>query len=698
MIPIILIAAGALYAGAKAFSGTLAGKQTVEKRSGSSDLRHQQLQAISSNGDERIVSEAEQETDHFLVASVGAVVLSTAAVFFPPLGLFRIPLIAYTCIPLFRSAYEGVVNEGRLKVSVLDSLSDIGALATGYYIVCAVANVAYYTGEKIVLATEDNSRRSLIDVFVQHPRYVWLLRDGIEIQVPYEAVELGSILVVNAGETISVDGQITDGMATVDQHTLTGEAQPIEKSVGDPVFATTVVLSGRICIRVEKSGTSTVAGKIGEILNSTAEFKASIERRSEVIAERTVLPTLGLSALALSISGPVGAIAVTGSNYTELIRVAAPLGMLNFLHLASQRGILIKDGRSLEILQSIDTVVFDKTGTLTMEQPTIGAIRPCPDFTEDELLTYAAAAEDKNSHPIARALRQAAVDRALPRPAVEDAAYKVGYGIKVRISGRLVRVGSARFMTLEDIFIPPEFSTVQEEGQGQGSTFVYIAIDDQLGGAIEMHAKIRPEVKHVIQALRKRHLSVYILSGDNEGPTQKLAQELGVDHYFAAALPEEKSRIIERMQQEGRSVCFVGDGINDAIALRKANASVSLRGASTAALDSAQVVLMDQSLNQLDELFGLARSFDSNVKATLATVFIPGAISVASIFFLNFGILTAVVLYNVSLIASMTNAMLPWIRKRRDQDESIKASPVPHQDIPHQDIPHQDSPPQDPQP
>ncbi|HEV7509220.1 MAG TPA: heavy metal translocating P-type ATPase [Thermoanaerobaculia bacterium] len=684
MIPIILMAAGALYAGAKAFSGSRAGKQAVEKNSGPAGLRQQQLQTISSNGDERLVSEAEQETDHYLAASVGAVALATAAVFFPPLRLFRIPVIAYTCIPLFRSAYEGVVEEGRLKVSVLDSLSDIGALATGYYIVCAVANVFYYTGEKIVLATEDNSRKSLIDVFVQHPRYVWLLREGTEIQIAYEEVALGNILVVSAGETISVDGQITDGMATVDQHTLTGEAQPVEKGVGDPVFATTVVLSGRICIRVEKSGAATVAGKIGEILNSTAEFKASIERRSEVLAERTVLPTLGLSALALAVAGPVSAIAVTGSNYTELVRVAAPLGMLNFLHLASQRGILIKDGRSLEVLRSIDTVVFDKTGTLTTEQPAIGAIHTCQDFTENELLTYAAAAEDKNSHPIARALRQAAVERALPQPGVEDAAYQVGYGIKVRISGHLVRVGSARFMTLEGIPIPLELRTAQEEGQEQGYTFVYIAIDDQLGGAIEMHAKIRPEATRVIQALRKRHLSVYILSGDNEHPTQKLAKELGVDHYFATALPEEKSKIIERMQRDGKSVCFVGDGINDAIALKKANASISLRGASTAAVDSAQVVLMDQSLNQLDELFGLARSFDANVKATLATVFIPGAISVASIFFLNFGILTAVVLYNVSLIASMTNAMLPWMRRRRDEDESLESDPVPHQDIPHQ--------------
>ncbi len=686
MIPILLVAAGALYAGARAFSGALAGKETRQKGTGDADLRHQQLQAISSNGGESVVGEAEQETNHFLAASIGAVALSTAAVFFPPLRLFRVPLIAYTCIPLFRSAYEGVVDEGRLKVSVLDSLSDIGALATGYYIVCAVANVFYYTGEKIVLATEDNSRKSLIDVFVQHPRYVWLLREGAEIQIPYEAVAVGNILVVSAGETLAVDGQITEGMATIDQHTLTGEAQPIEKSVGDPVFATTVVLSGRICVRVEKSGAETVAGKIGEILNSTAEFKASIERRSEVIAERTVLPTLGLSALALSISGPVGAIAVTGSNYTELIRVAAPLGMLNFLHLASQRGILIKDGRSLEILLSVDTIVFDKTGTLTMDQPTIGAIHPCSELTEDDLLMYAAAAEDKNSHPIAKALRQAALERALPRPAVEDAAYKVGYGIKVRISGRLVRVGSARFMALEDIPIPPELSAAQDEGQEQGYTFVYIAVDDRLAGSIEMHAKIRPEAKHVIQALRKRRLAVYILSGDNEQPTRELARELGVDDYFAAALPEEKSRILERMQREGRSVCFVGDGINDAIALRKANASISLRGASTAAVDSAQIVLMDQSLKQLDELFGLARSFDTNVKGTLAAVFIPGAISVAGVFFLNFGILSAVVLYNLSLVASMTNAMLPWMRKRRDEAESLKSQP-PHPDGPHQGSP-----------
>ena len=248
----------------------------------------------------------------------------------------------------------------------------------------------------------------------------------------------------------------------------------------------------------------------------------------------------------------------------------------------------------------MDTVVFDKTGTLTDEQPHVTQIHPWGDYEENEILRYAAAAEYTQTHPIAQAILQEARTRDVYIPAIDEATYRIGYGLTVTADSRPVHVGSFRFMEMEEIFIPPSIREVQAVCHNQGHSLVLVAMDYQVVGAIELHAAVRPEAKAMIQGLRQRNIKhIYIISGDHDTPTQKLATALGIDHYFPETLPESKADLIEQLQQEGRSVCYIGDGINDAIALKKAEVSISFRGASTIAMDTAQVILMDQSLNQL---------------------------------------------------------------------------------------------------
>jgi len=264
--------------------------------------------------------------------------------------------------------------------------------------------------------------------------------------------------------------------------------------------------------------------------------------------------------------------------------------------MASEQSILIKDGRALELLSQVDTVVFDKTGTLTQEQPHVGKIYTLQDYQENDLLKYAAAAEYKQKHPVAKAIIQAAHERELNLPEIDEAKYEIGYGIKVTISNQLIRVGSVRFMEMEEIAIPKKIRKILSSCHEFGYSLVMVAIDNQLAGAIELHATIRPEAKSIIKGLRQRNMSLYIISGDNEKPTQRLAEELGIDNYFADTLPENKATLIQQLIDAGKVVCFVGDGINDSIALKKAHVSISLKGASTVATDTAQIVLMDASL------------------------------------------------------------------------------------------------------
>ncbi len=348
-------------------------------------------------------------TNHYLAASsVGLGLALVGAVGYPLVSLLSVPVSLYAYGDILRAGYHALFKERRLRAAVLDSIITFGLVISGYYIATALSNCVYFLGVRLLLQTEDASRQSLTNLFGEQPRLVWRLVDGAEVATPFEAIQRGDVVVVNAGEMIPVDGRIVQGIASVDQQKLTGESQPVDKTPGDHVLAATLVLAGQLYIEVEKAGTETIAAQIGEILSRTADFKATIEARSQQIADKSVLPTLGAGLLALLTLNPIKAIATISANYSEILRIAGPLGMLNFLHLATENGILVKDGRSLELLTEIDTVVFDKTGTLTLEQPSVGQIHCCADLSADEVLVYAATAEYRQTHPIARAILQAA--------------------------------------------------------------------------------------------------------------------------------------------------------------------------------------------------------------------------------------------------------------------------------------------------
>ncbi len=386
---------------------------------------------------------ADQETNHYLTVSATGMGLATAgALLFHPLSVLGLSCTLYSSLPIFQDTYRSLFKERRLRASALDSVAVLGALAAHYYTVMAFSTGLYFVGRKLLSKTEDHSRKKLVGIFEQQPRSVWLLRDGVEIQVPFETVQSGNVLVVNPGEVIPADGVVVEGLASVDQNRLTGESQPAEKGPGDAVFAATIVQRGRMLIRVEKAGTETVAAQIADILTRTADYRSAIEARSQQLADRSVLPTLGVGSLALLARGLAGGVAVVSANFSEVLRVASPLGMLSYLSVATQNGILIKDGRSLELLRQVDTVVFDKTGTLTMEQPQVGQIHTCDSLTETELLTYAAAAEHRQTHPIAKAIHQAARERGLDLPAMDHSSYEAGYGLRADLGAHRVSVGS----------------------------------------------------------------------------------------------------------------------------------------------------------------------------------------------------------------------------------------------------------------
>ncbi len=626
------------------------------------NVRDQQIKEFSAgNLDKK--NPQQKLTDRNMAISVASLGLAiTGKLFYFPIALLSLPGILYITHFAIMQAFKGLFKEKKLTVDFLSATMKVLLLINGYLVFASFSVFMFSLNRKLLSKITDNSKKNIIDVFKQQPSTVWVVHDNIEREIPFEELKTGDRVMVSAGSTIPVDGEIIEGSASVDQHILTGEFQPVEKHTGDEVFALTLVLSGKIYIHARETGQQTSAAQIANILNNTISTKTDVQLWSREISDKSVLPTFAISAVSLPFIGPIGALGVLNSHFKYRASIASAIGVMNYLDMASHNGILVKDGHTFELLEKVDTVVFDKTGTLTEAQPRVEKIHLCGEYSEQEVLRYAAAAESKQSHPIAKAIIQQAIEQQLELPEIEEAAYKLGYGLTVGVEGHVVRVGSLRFLEQENIHIPDDIRTAQTVCQEQGSPMIAVAIDDSAVGTIELAAAIRPGTKELIHELTHECgiKSTYIISGDHDAPTRQLADELGINHYFAEVLPEQKAELIKQLQAEGKSVCYVGDGINDSIALQEADVSVSIRGASTVATDAAQIVLMGKTLNQLPYLFGMGQQFNGHMKKVVATVITPSVVSVGgSILFFNLGLIQSFIFPQVGLLAGIAVAMRP---------------------------------------
>ncbi len=645
------------------------------------DARQQQVDELASDEDreQRALAEARVNRNIRIAAgSLGLAVIGALA--YPPLGLAGMIGSLYASRYIHEQTYAQL-KRGQFTVDSLVTITMVGSLVGGYYVISGIAVLIFQMSRKLLVRITDDSRKKLVDVFREQPRSAWLVTDGVELQVPLHRLQVGDSIAVHAGEVIPVDGVITEGVASVDQHILTGEARPIDKGVEDEVFAATVVLSGRIVMRVDKAGDDTTVAQIGQILNQTVEFKSTIQLRAQTLADQTVLPTLACAGLAFPLQGGYASLGVVNAHFKHQMSLAAPIGILNILDIASRHGILIKDGRTLDLLEQVDTIVFDKTGTLTDEQPSVGQIHASSaisdsavagaesGYSASDILMFAAAAEYRQSHPIARAITERAKREGIELPDIQDAEYRVGYGLTVAIDGKVVHVGSRRFMTLSDLGVPLDIRAFEQSCLDMGHTVVMVAVDGAVIGAIELVPTARPEAARVIQALKQRANieHTYIISGDHEAPTRRLADELGIDRYYAETLPESKAELIEGLRDEGRFICYVGDGINDSIALKASHVSVSLRGASSVATDTAQVILMDEGLTQLPFLFELAEELDSNSRTTFGIITSLAAFGVGGAVLVGMGLGATIALNLAGVSLGTLNSMRPLIKYRMNE-------------------------------
>ncbi len=632
----------------------------------------------------RALSKNEREVRKNMIAAVASLGLAIGGFFvFTPLAVLSVIPFFWVRRDVFTNAYRAWKYENRFTVDTLAAIAFPVCIFEGYFVMCGVIATTYCVSRMLVLKVKDDSRQKLVDIWQIQPKFVYCYINGVEVEKPLKEIQIGETVLVHPGAVVPVDGVVVEGTATVDQHMLTGESQLVHKGEGDRVYAATVSVAGNILIRVEKTGQETTVAQITQVLNKTIEYKTGKQIWAEEITDQTVLPTLMISALGLPYLGPAGAATVLYSHFNTRMITMGSLSMLSYFNLASQQGLLIKDGRSFELINKVDTIIFDKTGTLTHEQPTVGKIHAYDGYSEQTILAYAVSAESKQTHPIARAIQEAAACQGLTPHPIQNPEYEIGYGLTATIQGTLVRVGSERLMRLHDISIPFPIQHAQQRCHEQGFSLVMVAIEDRVVGGIELHPSIRSEANNIVKNLRQRGIqSIIIISGDHPVPTQHLAEQLGVDEYFAEVLPEQKADLIAELQQEGKVVCFVGDGINDSIALKKAHVSISLKGASTIAQDTAQIILMNQSLEKLDSLFDLADEMSSNMKMTFGVTMLPFLLSVGGVFLLYTGIFHAVILGQIGVYGGLASVAWPRIkrklaeRKQKKQQQLLAYEPI----------------------
>lgn len=562
--------------------------------------------------------------------------------------------------PLMWRAGGSVIRERKLKYRLVRLMTIPLALLSGFTLLINVMTFVFLATYKVAARTKAAAHDSMRDAFrLQPPQEVWVEVDGVQVQIPFNELQAGDIIVIGAGQAIPVDGAVVGGSAAVDQQIMTGEARPVDKDTGDQALANTLIIRGELRIRVEKTGDDTAAAQIADILVSASESRLRAADFSERLLDNLTLPMMATSGAALATVGPSGAIAIFNGGFATTALMSGPLCMLSYLNLASQNGILIKDGRSLETLRGVTAMIFDKTGTLTTEEPRVAFVHAADPFDEETVLRYAALAEHRQTHPIARAILAAAEVAGCEIDAPDEASYAMGLGVEVESDGRLIRVGSARFMATSGVDTTRHDAAWLAESEAVGGSLVFVAVDDDCAGALRLEAQLREETETLIQDLHRRKIKTYILSGDHRAPTEHLANALGVTGFFAEVMPDGKETIVQRLRSEGEIVCFVGDGLNDALALQAADVSISMRGATSVATDSAQIVLMSASLQPIEMLLDLGKAFHSNLLRTMVFGYTPGVVLIGGVFLFGLGMPAAFIAYTASMAGGALSALSP---------------------------------------
>ncbi|MBQ1241831.1 MAG: heavy metal translocating P-type ATPase [Oscillospiraceae bacterium] len=500
-----------------------------------------------------------------------------------------------------------------------------------------------------------------------------VLRDGKERTVPVAEVQVGDTVIVRQGGKIPVDGIVLRGEAAVDESAITGESVPAEKCAGERVTAATVSRSGYLEIEALRVGEDTTLSQIIRLMEEAGSTKAPIARLADRVSGIFVPAVIAIALLSalcwyflghqsVGFSLSIG-IAVLVISCPCALGLATPVAIMVGTGKAAEQGVLIKSAESLETLHKIDTVVLDKTGTVTEAEPTLAGIYPAAGIGENELLSLAAALEALSEHPLARAIVSAARSRGIAPQTAEQFSATAGGGVEALLSGKRVLGGNERMMNSRGISLEAMRETAQLLAQ-EGKTPLYFAREDALLGILALAAPIKESSFEAAEEFRALGAELVLLTGDNRRTADAIGRELGITRVLAEVLPQDKEKCVADLQREGKKVAMVGDGINDAPALARADVGIAIGAGTDVAIESADVVLIKSDLRDAAAAMRLSSAVVRNIKQNLFWAFLYNTIGIpiaAGLLYLPFAFrlnpMFAAAAMSMSSVCVVTNAL-----------------------------------------
>jgi P-type Cu+ transporter len=584
-----------------------------------------------------------------------------------PVGLMIVLLAG---LPVFKNVLQAAINK-RITAHTLMSLGAIAALIVGQWATAAVVVFFMRIGDYIERFTTERARRAVKELDTLAPQKARVIRDGVEVEIELQDVNPGEIVVVRPGEMIPVDGEVISGQATVDQATITGESMPVEAGPGTQVYAATLATLGSLRVKAKHIGPESTFGRVIKMVEHAELHRGEIQRLADRFSSYYLPVVVSIAALTFILrQDALATAAVLIVACSCAFALATPIAILASVGAAARRGLLIKGGKYLESLAHVDVILIDKTGTLTLGTPQVTDVLVVNGeednlLSQNTILQLAASAERYSEHPLARAVREAAQLKGLTLSEIEDFEALPGVGVRTRINGNMVEVGSRRLLSeinsssglqqnitknaiqesmqygvdQETIKFRIYESVLPEIGklESEGKTVFYVHLDGELVGLIASTDTLRSEAPLAIKKIRELGITqIELLTGDNRQTSASLAKKLGIS-YRAGLLPEDKIAIVKEYQAKGHTVAMIGDGVNDAPALAQAEIGIAVGAVGKGvAMEAAHIALLRDDWFLIPEVIQIARRTMRVVKGNIGftSVFNLVGLSIAAMGYL----------------------------------------------------------------
>ncbi|MGX9948409.1 heavy metal translocating P-type ATPase (plasmid) [Bradyrhizobium denitrificans] len=552
-----------------------------------------------------------------------------------------------------------------------------GAVAV-YFEAAAVITVLVLLGQVLELRAREATSGAIKALLDLAPKTARRIRpDGTDEEVQIAVLQVGDRLRVRPGEKVPVDGEIAEGRSSLDESMVTGESMPVTKEVGGKVIAGTLNRSGGFVMRAEKVGADTMLSQIVQMVAQAQRSRAPIQRLADQVAGWFVpaVIVVAIAAFAVwAVYGPeprfafglVAAVSVLIIACPCALGLATPMSIMVGVGRGAHMGVLIKNAEALERMERIDTLVVDKTGTLTEGKPKVVAVKAAKDFTEAEVLRLAASVERASEHPLADAIVNEAKDRGIQTADVQDFDSPVGKGALGTVEGKKVLLGNAAFMRSQGV----DTSAMESEAErqrGEGATVINMAVDGKLAGILAIADPVKQSTPEALQDLATEGVKVIMLTGDNLTTAQAVARRLGIADVEAEVLPDQKSAVVAKLQQQGRIVAMAGDGVNDAPALAAAEVGIAMGTGTDVAMESAGVTLLKGDLTGIVRARRLSRATMSNIRQNLFFAFAYNAAGIpiaAGVLYPTFGLLLSPIVAAAAMALSSVSVVGNALRLR----------------------------------